>query len=328
MITLSLGSDDFQHFKPFEKVLHVTSDDYKIVFQKQSVADIDLQTHKNWLKKWKFIPSKRMIKQAIQSVVVPFWIQMFGYRCSSPEFIIQMLQRSDGGWRFLPAKSICCEQKGFSSGVVKIGDCVQATSPNHELFVMITHVSLYTMTHKNKNTSVLSVFQIGSLQNTDNDLIFHFVWGKHYRLIDNDDPRIDTKFSSTWKFVQQDWTNDEWKINPTPIVTQSIDFPVLIRHQHVACDGGFGLDWQRLHDIWSQQYFDVLPETTEEKEGMCQLANFCDTHKKWISHSSQENCPDFDETHPCETNGEKFFWNMYLTFVLPETSHCCHETFL
>ena len=262
-----IGSDDFQHFKPFEKVLHVTSYDFQIVFHKQSLAGVPLQAHKNWLTKWRFIPSKKMIMKGIQSVVAPLWSQMFGYRCPSHAFITQMLQKSDGTWRFFPAKSICCEQKGFSSGVVKIGDCVQATLENRELFVMITHVSF----HDQSLFVVFLLFQIGSLYNTDNDFIFHFIWGKHYKLINNDDPRIDTKFSSTWKFVQQHWTNDEWLINPTPILTQNIDFPVLIRHQHVACDGGFGLDWQRLHDVWSQQYFHVLPESTEEKEGMCQL---------------------------------------------------------
>ena len=85
-------------------------------------------------------------------------------------------------------------------------------------------------------------------------------------------------------------------------MTGDVDFPVLVRHQHIGCDGRHGLDWKMLHDMWSQAHFQVVADILDDYEECCQLANYCDTHKQWIGNPSAEDCSKYEEDKKCETN--------------------------
>ena len=134
--TVFIGSKTFQHFKPFEHVPYLTCKDYTRIFQSNS----SIWCPKKWKSKLQYIPTKKMFMAAVDAIVRPRWNTKFDHCCPSSNLIIKMLQLQASEWKYFPAKSICCEQKGFSSGIVKIGDCVQATTNQNEKFIMISHV--------------------------------------------------------------------------------------------------------------------------------------------------------------------------------------------
>lgn len=299
MIILS-GDMEFNVYKPFSQVLSITVDEISFVFN--NTPEKAKENNKLWEHKYQYIPSQKMLEATVDQIVRQQWISTDRI-CPSGKVICQLVQSPRSEWNLIPAKSICCTNNGFRSGVVKIGDCVWINDgTNEDIILKITHV--FSVITNDIEQILIFHAQIATLENVDNTFTVDLVWGKHYKMCQEmPDLEGEEQLFGGWYFVQQNWNeNEEWPVIPVGIDMTNVKFPVLIRHVHVGIDDKLGLDWTLLNNLWAKQNFQDIRAVSRQSDKICRLSNYCKCHQKWIFNSAQEFCDEGSEIDRCSLN--------------------------
>lgn len=86
----------------------------------------------------------------------------------------------------------------------------------------------------------------------DSHFEVHLVWGKPFTFLRDDVSQ--SKFDQTWNFVHQKWTNGFWKSGLIGFLSEWVCYPVLLRHKHITFEDDEGLNWEKLHNLWSKSF--------------------------------------------------------------------------